>query len=364
MTSRNRQEPAGQDGAVGEIAAAETSACLRAAAVIEADGRPLDAIDLLMGANRARPDGDVERELLRLRHVAFGHLDRSGSAVPPPVAEQSSPIERVPPVVSPNELTPAVLRSGILSHGSLLVRGAVAEPRVRELIDGIDHAFADAENHRARKDQGTLSPWFEPFRASDSYPAEMRHKVARGRKWVRVADGVWGADSPRMMFNLLETLDEAGLREVVTGYLGERPAMTVDKCTLRRVGASASTDWHQDGSFLGSGIRTVNVWLCLSECGRDAPGLDVVPARIDHILETGTEGAIFDWAVGPGVVERVSASAPVVRPEYEPGDVLLFDEFFLHRTATEPSMTRPRYAIETWFFAPSAYPEQYLPLVA
>ena len=278
-----------------------------AAAAIEADGRPLEAIDVLTDANRARPDGDVERELVRLRHEAFGHLDRSGSAVSPPVAEQSSPIESVPPMVSPSELTPAVLRSGILSHGSLLVREAVGERRVGELVDGIDRAFADAENHGQRKQTGELSPWFEPFRASNSYPPEMRQKVARGRKWVRMADGVWGADSPRMMFQLLDTLDEVGLNEVIAGYLGERPAMTVDKCTLRRVGARASTDWHQDGSFLGSGIRTVNVWLCLSTCGRDAPGLDIVPARIDHIVETGTEGAIFDWAVGPGVVERVSA---------------------------------------------------------
>jgi len=26
-------------------------------------------------------------------------------------------------------------------------------------------------------------------------------------------------------------------------------------------------------------------------------------------------------------------------------------------------MSRKRYAIETWFFAPSAYPEKYVPLV-
>ena len=271
-----------------------------AAAAIEADGRPLDAIDLLTDANRARPDGDIERELVRLRHVAFDHLDRSGSAVSPPVAEQFAPIESVPPMVSSDELTPAVLRSGILSHGSLLVRGAVGEPRVRELIDGIDHAIEDAENHRARLDAGTLSPWFEPFRASDTYPAEMRHKVAQGRKWVRMADGVWGADSPRMMFNLLETLDEAGLGEVVTGYLGERPAMTVDKCTLRRVGTRPSTDWHQDGSFLGSGIRTVNVWLCLSECGRDAPGLDVVP-----------NASITSWRRAPKARSSTGPSVPV-----------------------------------------------------
>jgi hypothetical protein len=167
-----------------------------------------------------------------------------------------------------------------------------------------------------------------------------------------------------MLFELFETFDAVGLSSLISEYLGERPAVAVDKCTFRRVGPGASTDWHQDGSFLGTGIRTVNVWICLSECGRDAPGLDIVPARLAGLVETGTEGAIFDWAVGPGVVERVSAATPVERPVFEPGDVLFFDDLFLHRTATDPAMTRQRYAIETWFFAPSAYPEQYVPLVA
>jgi hypothetical protein len=337
---------------------------LDAAAAFEAEHRPFDAIDLLMRANRALRDATVERELVRLRHEAFTSLDRSEPETPPPVVQQTPPIDTVPPMVSPAELTPDVLRSGILLHGSLLVRGAVPEPRVRELVTGIDRAFGDWETHRARKERGETSPWFEPFHASDAYPKEMHKKIGQGRKWVRLTDGVWGADSPRMLFNLLDTLDETGLGAVIAEYLGERPSMTVDKCTLRRVGAGASTDWHQDGSFLGTGIRTVNLWLCLSQCGRDAPGLDIVPKRFDHIVETGTEGAFFDWSVGPGVVERVSASAPVVRPDFEPGDVLLFDDLLLHRTATEPTMARRRYAIETWFFAPSAYPEQYVPVVA
>jgi ectoine hydroxylase-related dioxygenase (phytanoyl-CoA dioxygenase family) len=167
-----------------------------------------------------------------------------------------------------------------------------------------------------------------------------------------------------MLFELFDTFDALGLSALISEYLGGRPAVAVDKCTFRRVGPGSTTDWHQDGSFLGAGIRTVNVWICLSECGRDAPGLDIVPARLDGLVETGTEGAIFDWAVGPGVVDRVAAATPVVRPIFEPGDVLFFDDLFLHRTATEPSMSRQRYAIETWFFAPSAYPEQYVPLVA
>jgi hypothetical protein len=103
--------------------------------------------------------------------------------------------------------------------------------------------------------------------------------------------------------------------------------------------------------------------MSLSHCGLDAPGLDVVPRRFERVVDTGTDGAMFPWTVGPGAIERLAAEAPVCRPRFEPGDVLLFDELFLHRTAVDPRMTRPRHSIETWFFAPSAYPERQIPLV-
>ena len=52
-----------------------------------------------------------------------------------------------------------------------------------------------------------------------------------------------------------------------------------------------------------------------------------------------------------------------MRPVFGPGDALLFDHLFLHRTAISPTMTRPRHAMETWFFAPSTYPDGQIPLV-
>ncbi len=66
--------------------------------------------------------------------------------------------------------------------------------------------------------------------------------------------------------------------------------------------------WHQDGAFLG-GVRALNVWLSLSHCGDDAPGLDIVPKRIDRVVPTGTEGAAFDWSVSQAVVDE-AAGAP------------------------------------------------------
>jgi hypothetical protein len=128
------------------------------------------------------------------------------------------------------------------------------------------------------------------------------------------------------------------------------------------VPVDTNTDWHQDGAFLGRDVRTLNLWLCLSECGDDAPGLDMVPRRFDEVLATGTEGAFFDWAVAQDVVDAARGDVEIVRPHFAPGDALLFDHLFLHRTAAAPGMTRERHAIETWFFAPSAYPDGQIPL--
>ena len=138
----------------------------------------------------------------------------------------------------------------------------------------------------------------------------------------------------------------------------------MNKSVLRRVSPKTSgADWHQDGAFLGEGIRSLNVWLTLSRCGDVAPGMDVVPLRLEEIVETGTDGANFDWSVSPAVVEDVAGDTGVVRPLFDAGDALLFDHMFLHRTASDPAMSSERYAIETWFFAPSAYPDDQVPLV-
>jgi len=38
---------------------------------------------------------------------------------------------------------------------------------------------------------------------------------------------------------------------------------------------------------------------------------------------------------------------------------VLFDELCLHQTASDASMRHPRYAVETWFFGVSAFPDGY-----
>ena len=152
------------------------------------------------------------------------------------------------------------------------------------------------------------------------------------------------------------------LGRVFGSSLGERPALSANKCTVRRVPVETDAGWHQDGAFLGP-VRALNVWLALTRCGRDAPGLDLLPRRLDHIVETGTHGSYFDWAVGAELVESLARETPIVRPEFEAGDALIFDDLLLHRTGVDSNMVRPRHAIETWCFAPSAYPQGHTPIV-
>ena len=333
---------------------------LAAAEALVGNGRRLEAIDLLTDANRIAPDATIEERLVRLRHGAFDELPRApGLPAWPPEAPDLFPGARLPEV-GRAELSSEVLRSGILRHGCLLVRGLVGPQHVARLITDIDTTMTAVEAWR--RDRTTKgSPWFVPFMTPRALG------LGKERPWVVDGGGVWTVDSPRALFDVMETFADIGLDEPLSGYLGERPALSVKKWTLRRVpvtpGTAFAPNWHQDGAFLGEGIRTVNFWLTLSHCGDTAPGLDIVPRRMDEILPTGTEGALFDWSVGEGLVEKVAEETPIARPIFEPGDALFFDERLLHRTVVSDAMTHERYAIESWFFAPSQYPADQLPVV-
>jgi hypothetical protein len=119
--------------------------------------------------------------------------------------------------------------------------------------------------------------------------------------------------------------------------------------------------WHQDGKFMGP-VRALNLWLSLSRCGDEAPGLDIVPKRIDDFVTTQTEEALLDYAISQRMAEDAAGETGILRPIFEPGDALFFDDVFLHKTGSDPDMPKPRYAIENWFFGGSGFPQEYAPI--
>lgn len=335
-----------------------SSALVDAEAMV-ADGRILDAVDHLHRANQARPDDQVERRLAALRHRGFTELATAENRYgqwPVPVGDLDRSEPPQIPQVDPAELSADTVRRAIATHGSAHVPGLFSSDQVAWFVAGIEHVLALREANRETPHK-EHSSWFASLRL----PKEQAQSLARN--WVGGDGGILACDSPKLLDAIFTAYEAAGLRTVLTDYLGERPALSANKTTLRRARLEGKADWHQDGAFLGAGIRALNVWVALTDCGVDAPGMDLVPKRFESVQETGTGGAIFDWAVGPEVVARLAADAPVVRPNFKAGDVMLFDDLFLHRTALDPSMTHTRHAIESWFFAPSCYPEGHVPLV-
>ncbi len=321
-----------------------------------ADVDVLDAIAELSSADPAVPDPVSERELVQLRHRAFDLLDKQpGKASWPPAyadpVPESARITDEVPTIDGSDLTADVVGGALTRRGCLRVNQLVDATTVTNLREMIDTAFDDRERAHQNEDiDDTLS--YAPFSGRRVDGAGFRDSV-----FVRVSD------VPRSMRVLTDIFERSGLRSAVTSYFGERPAMIADKWVLRRspTGGKAH-DYHQDGAFLGDGIRTMNCWIALSDCGPGTgrPSMDFVPRRFP-LLPSG-ENAIFNWSLNPDTVEQHLPDAPVVSPVFSAGDALIFDEVLPHRTGVGTDLG-PRYAIESWFVAPSSYQSHHVPFV-
>jgi hypothetical protein len=320
------------------------------------DEELLAEIERLEAANRRRPKAATERRLLRLRHVAGARImdaAPSDPAFPVPDVQRLPEYEGALPEFTPDQVTPELLRAAILRDGCMLVRGLVDPADAAELAKGIERSFVARD--RFLGGEGTASEYYEEF------VMHPRFDPFLGRAWMVMGGGVYAADSARLSFALSETLHRARIPELASAYLGEPALMSVHKTTLRKAEPSVPGSWHQDGKFMGD-VRALNLWVSLSHCGDTAPGMDLVPVRLDSFAETNTDEATIDTMVSNRVAHASAGERGVVRPIFEPGDALLFDELFLHQTASDPSMPGVRYALEVWMFGGSAFPPKYAPV--
>jgi hypothetical protein len=330
---------------------------LAEAAALAEQGVFREAVDTLMAANRAEACAPIEERLVELRHEAVA------TAFPPPTRSPSKVPETDPfdapgiPEVDARELTVDVLGAALAHRGSLLVRGLLDPETAEELRQDVVRALEACDAFRAGAPVTETSPWYVPFEAHEGYSFGTLE-----RTFSRVLGGVLSVESPRTLFDVISAFNEAGIGNLLDEYFGEWPAISAKKSTLRLATPESPTEWHQDGAFLGSDTRTVNVWTALTDCGVDAPGVEVFARPFDDIVRTGGETARFDWSVSPDQAEQLQRG-DIERPTFSPGDALIFNQLTLHRTGLSPSMTKDRYAIESWFFAPSTYPYEQVPIL-
>ncbi len=313
-----------------------------------------DEIERLSASNRDERDLDNERQVLWLRHLAgMRALEEAGAADFAAPDNGGLPTADGLPEFTRADVTPGVLRAAILRDGCVLVRGLIDREAALHFAGEIDRAFAERERIQAGDAApGAYYAEFEPHPES---------KAEFGRSWIQEGGGVLAADSPTVAFEMLELFRAADLGPLVDGYLGEAGLISAHKTTLRKAAPTVPGAWHQDGAFMGP-VRSLNLWLALSRCGDVAPGLDLVPRRLDHLVASQTDEAILDFQVSQAKAEEAAGDKAILRPIFEPGDALFFDEMFLHQTASDPSMPNPRFALESWFFGSSSFPADYAPV--
>ena len=255
------------------------------------------------------------------------------------------------------DLDAATLGGAVLHHGCLIVRGLLDEDGVA----AADAALGDAFDAQARFYADTPGPaegdeWYSPLPTEVPSDRLMRRANAN-------AGALWLADSPRATQVVLELLHRTAVPGVLHEHFGEPALFSLQKTTLRSVPPEERlTTWHQDGAFMGADIRTMNLWVALTDCGGDVPasGMEMIPRRVEEILDT--TGGIVPHAVPFETVDEIAAESGVVNPRFRAGDAAFFDERFLHRTALGPGLSQTRRALECWFFATSSFAEDYTAL--
>lgn len=311
-------------------------------------------------ADASPTPADAEAAALQARYVAWRELNPQGRADWPPQAEDVFGESVAIPDLPAADLNDATLTAALRTKGGVVVRGLITDSKAAELRGYVDKALGLLNDQRSGKpidsDEGGQAAWRRELRDPDT-------DQLLGVRW-RADNALFPGessvgDSPHIAEKLVKMYRDVGLTQMIGSYLGEQPAVSLEKWTLRCVPPPTNTSWHQDGAFLGGETRTVNVWIALTDCGVDASGLDIVPMKFDDIVETGTGGAFFRWDVGKDVVAGILGEQEVFTPVFKAGDAFIFDQFVLHRTGVKEGLTKDRYALETWFFAPSHFPQDY-----
>ncbi len=157
---------------------------------------------------------------------------------------------------------------------------------------------------------------------------------------------------PELLQLVGRMIEHGVLRPILERYFGAPIVPVADEMRFRRHRPSVvrtHVPLHQDIMFTGTDRSLVNCWVPLTPCGREAPGLEVaathMAGRFVHHGKSPPGAYPMDH-----VPDQMLAGFPVpmfrIAPEFEAGDVLLFDGWCLHRTTDLPGMTKERLSVE------------------
>src|SRR4051794_4671658 len=164
----------------------------------------MDEVAQLTAHNRREREVALERRLLALRHEAGVRRCADAPDAPRYAAPDADALAEGAglPEHSPHNLSPGLLRAGIMRDGCVLVRGLLGRAEAMGVADEIERGFAECD--RVLAGGSAADGYYEPFEPAAEYEIKTR-------PWVREGGGVLAFDSPRLAFQMLELFEAASV---------------------------------------------------------------------------------------------------------------------------------------------------------
>lgn len=304
------------------------------------------------------PSVEAAQKLLMLRWRAGGWAARTATSDRPNHLA-GAPDRDVPKEVHVSELTPELVRAALARHGGIVLRGLIPAAEAEHYVARIDKTidgFMKATKSKA--DSVVNDGDYAPLRL----PAPDRQKITFHRKCLAVEEvSAMNVDAPILFETLMRHLHASGIVDIAAQVFGEQPVTAVQKTSMRRMPADGEAGWHQDLGAVRDKTKAIALWIPFSACGEDAPGFEFLRCKFDGAVPQMNE-TLMPWTVTDETAAALRRDTEMLTPNFAPGDAVLFDQFTLHRGATYPHMTKPRWSIDTWLFGPSSLPDHLIPI--
>lgn len=165
-------------------------------------------------------------------------------------------------------------------------------------------------------------------------------------------------------YQILSLIASSRLLPLFKHYLGTPMYCNIGESASRRVVPDRTgmyLPFHQDG-FFNHQLRwpMLNCWVPLVACGKDAPGIDLLPVELQELLPVTSEEKQRNapYAFTESEAYSMKYLDQLWHPIFEPGDILLMNPYAIHRTNGHPLMKHTRYSLELRFTAGQDIPAE------
>lgn len=182
---------------------------------------------------------------------------------------------------------------------------------------------------------------FDEARSDDLVPSNPEDM------WAHVLD-------ESLFLRIFRHCRESGFTDEIELFLCDEAVSVIEATvSIRQVKPKAvtseSSGWHQDSAsfHFAPRHRFVSCWCPLTEAGESAPGLSLITKRLHSLAGP------HDSSRGITVAELDTVANDwrdnVIKPNFMPGDIVVFDNLAAHGTYLSPSQTKTRRDIDFRF---------------